>query len=455
MPRYRERVVWEGSCAPLEDLLRGLAPAERPVFLRAGAHTILAWSPDRVLEGRVRPQARKGSRARPWPRGAAAAFEAACSRMDEEDWIPADPQAPAGCGWYGHLGFEAGHLFEAWPWVPPGGVWLPDLCLGRYRQAVLREDGGRARLLVAVPDPRPARERWEKLRRRPVAPPVPVEPLLKAQGSRRAWIEAVRRLQEWIAAGELYQANLARFFEGESPDDPAGLFRHLLHRCRPAHAAFWRDGRGRALLSCSPELFLEVRGDLLETRPIKGTAPRRSDPGADATERRQLETSSKERAELTMIVDMARNDLGRVACPGSVAVPDPGSVRSLPGVHHREAVVRARWDPGRGLRRLLAASFPPASVTGAPKIRALEAIATLEGRARGAFCGSFLYWRPGAEARGRATVLIRTLEAAGRRLRLGVGAGIVWDSEAGREWEETLWKAASLFPALRGEEALA
>ena len=145
-----------------------------------------------------------------------------------------------------------------------------------------------------------------------------------------------------------------------------------------------------------------------------------------------------------MIVDMARNDLGRVALPGSVRVISPGEVEAFPTLFHRTATVRARWDPALGFAPLWRAVFPPASVTGAPKVRALRAIAELEGEERGPYCGALGYWIPGREPQGDFAVLIRTAVHARGRLRLRVGAGIVWDSDPQREWEESCLKGRYL-----------
>ncbi|HEX9792425.1 MAG TPA: chorismate-binding protein, partial [Planctomycetota bacterium] len=210
-----------------------------------------------------------------------------------------------------------------------------------------------------------------------------------------------------------------------------------------AMSAYWEDSAGNALLSCSPERFLEVHGAEIETRPIKGTAARAADPATDARAAAALESSAKERAELHMIVDVARHDLGRLAIPGGVQVFSAGELESYPTLHHRTASVRARWDPARGLAALLRATFPPASVSGAPKVRALQAIAELEAEARGPYCGTLGVWEPGSP-RGDFSVLIRTAVCTAGRTHLRVGAGIVWDSDPEREWRETLLKAAFL-----------
>ena len=261
--------------------------------------------------------------------------------------------------------------------------------------------------------------------------------------SAEAFQQGVAHLRDQIGAGELFQANLSHRLSAPHRGDPRASYAAL----RPAQptrmSAYWEDEQGRALLSWSPERFLSWHGERLQTRPIKGTAPRAMDRQEDARLAAALEASEKERAELTMIVDMARNALGQVAQPGSVQVLSPGEVEPYPTLFHRTATVEARLRDGAGLAEILRASFPPASVTGAPKVRALQAIAELEQEQRGAYCGALGIWVPG-QRRADFSVLIRTASCAAGSLHLRVGAGIVWDSDPRREWEETLVKARYL-----------
>jgi para-aminobenzoate synthetase component 1 len=463
MARIRVRTLRTLAGAPPPDRLLAAVPsAARPVLLDSSdgrGWSLLAWSPDRSLEGRLDPDA-----GRPVALGRPALgspdpgllLEQACAG---EEWQREDEEPPLAGGWLGWLGFECGHAWEPYPWTPPDPAGLPDFSFGRYRRAVAWSPQGEARLLWAeLPGGYAERSEVEADFARLLAgaaagaageaAPLAAPPAPLQDGA--AYRAAVTRLREAIGAGELFQANLSHRLEGQAPADPRALYR-LLRRAQPTEmSAYWEDGAGRALLSWSPERFLRVRGEELETRPIKGTAPRAADPAEDRARAAALDASEKERAELTMIVDMARNDLGRVARPGTVEVLSAGTIEPLPTVHHRVATVRARWDPARGLAALLAATFPPASVTGAPKVRALQAIAELEGEGRGPYCGSFLAWEPGTP-RGDLSVLIRTAVVAGGRLSARVGAGIVWDSDPAREWEETLWKARYLGAARAAE----
>jgi para-aminobenzoate synthetase component 1 len=277
-----------------------------------------------------------------------------------------------------------------------------------------------------------------------------------ASAEHRARIEAVRAA---IAAGEIYQANLAHSFEVETLGDPLELYLALREYNPAPYMAFLRFDRpgGRAhgaLLSASPELLLEVEQGRARTRPIKGTAARSADPVADRALARRLLESAKDRAELAMIVDLVRNDLGRVARAGSVRALGFPTLRSYPGLHHLMADVVAELAPGRSALDALLAIFPGGSISGAPKLRAMEFITRLEGQGRGFFSGSLGF----LDARGNAgfNILIRTLEwraepargGTAGRVRYHVGGGITWGSDAAEEERESLLKGAKLAQTL-------
>ena len=253
----------------------------------------------------------------------------------------------------------------------------------------------------------------------------------------------VARIHELLAAGECYQVNLTRRLTFDAAPDPFALF-SALTRLNPApHAAVCAFGEalpGVAVVSASPELFLRVEGRDVETRPIKGTA---ADAGT-------LRASAKDRAENLMIVDLARNDLGRVCEYGSIEVPELFAIEAHPGLAHLVSTVRGHLRPDVGLDELVRATFPPASVTGAPKPRVLQAIEDLEPVRRGVYCGAFGWIDATARRRVEFAVAIRTFTIAGGRTHLGVGGGIVADSCAHDEWEETELKGARLLRAAGG-----
>ncbi len=262
----------------------------------------------------------------------------------------------------------------------------------------------------------------------------------------------VRRAQGYIAAGDIYQVNLAHRFAGRWSGAAADAlaFYGRLRDCSPApYAALLRDGGERFIASSSPELFLEMDGRNVLTRPIKGTRARAADSALDAAAARELGGSPKERAELVMITDLERNDLGQVCEYGSVTVRELLKLEHFAQVHHMVSTVSGRLREGIDHVDALRACFPGGSITGAPKKRAREIIAGLEPARRGVYTGAIGYL--GYDGRSLFNIAIRTaiLEADGRA-HFHAGAGIVADSDPRMEWEETLWKAAGILRAADG-----
>lgn len=254
----------------------------------------------------------------------------------------------------------------------------------------------------------------------------------------------VERAKEYIAAGDIYQVCLAHFFEAEWGGSPWEFYRRLREVSPAPHAAFLDLG-GISIASASPECFLKLAGRDALTRPIKGTRPRFADPADDRRAARELLTSPKEAAELVMITDLERNDLGQVCDFGSVRVEELLKHERFAQVHHLVSTVRGRLRPGVGHPAALRACFPGGSISGAPKKRALEIIAELEPGRRGIYTGAIGYF--GFCGNSEFSIAIRTAEFAGGRARFGAGAGIVADSEPSAEWRETLHKAESILAA--------
>jgi para-aminobenzoate synthetase component I len=263
---------------------------------------------------------------------------------------------------------------------------------------------------------------------------------------RAAWMDGVEAVRAAIGRGEIYQANLTRRLEAAYRGDPWHIFRRL-RTGDPALFAAYLDigpspatGAPRALLSASPEPFLSVDDSgTVSTDPIKGTRPRGRTPAEDRALLRELLASRKDQAENVMIVDVLRNDLGRVCEPGSVRVPRLLRPERTATVQHLVTTVTGRLAPGNDAFDLLAASFPGGSITGAPKIRAMEIIEGLEPVRRGPYCGSMLWLGP--DGRLGSSILIRTFVADGERLTLHVGGGITYRSDPAAEWDETVAKA--------------
>ena len=351
-------------------------------------------------------------------------------------------------GVVGLLAYDAG----ARPATGPRPDIWPDLILARY-PAMLAFDH-QAREIVVLGRDEVAADRAEAWLADAVEPVPPPPPALAftAEAPGSAYEAAVADVVSRIAAGELFQANIARAWTGElgPAADPFDVLLRLAGRAS-AYGAFWRIG-DRAIVSNSPELFLtfDAATRRIETRPIKGTRPRDPDPARDAALAADLQASAKDRAENLMIVDLMRNDLARAAQPGTVAVDRLFEIESLPTVHHLVSTVTASARPGVGPADLLEATFPPGSITGAPKHQAMKVIAAHE-PPRGAWCGSLFHI---SEGRLTASVLIRTAAfervSGAWRFRTLAGAGIVADSDPAAELAETDAKIRALREALIG-----
>ncbi|MBK6942760.1 MAG: anthranilate synthase component I family protein [Planctomycetes bacterium] len=269
--------------------------------------------------------------------------------------------------------------------------------------------------------------------------------VLRSNFDPSSYRRAVDAVREHIRLGEVYQVNLAQRFQTEFHGSAAALYARL-RVANPAPYAAYVDTGDVALSCSSPESFLSRVGDAVTTRPIKGTRRRSGDAVVDALAVEQLCASSKERSELNMIVDLLRNDLGRVARIGSVEVVDAGAIETFATVIHRVATIRATLRPGTSSVDLLAATFPGGSITGAPKIAALRVIEALEGVRRGVFCGSIGWIAQSGDL--ALNIAIRTLVVESGRAHFHVGGGVVYDSDPQAEYDETLAKGAALARAL-------
>lgn len=273
--------------------------------------------------------------------------------------------------------------------------------------------------------------------------PVPEVGEFAACMSKHGFLQRVRQAQDWIAAGDVYQVNLAQQFVAPCTEEGSlfSLYEHL-RVCSPTPMAAYARLGGVELLSASPEQFLSISGQQIQTRPIKGTRPRGINPNADSVLAYELQTSSKELSELVMITDLLRNDLGQVCEIGSVRVEAMLQLESFAQVHHLVSTVSGDLRADVDAVTALAACFPGGSITGAPKKRAMEVIAELEPAARGIYCGALGYW--GYNGESQFNIVIRTLIREAGQLHYHVGAGIVADSVAEMEYEETLQKAQGL-----------
>jgi para-aminobenzoate synthetase component 1 len=263
-----------------------------------------------------------------------------------------------------------------------------------------------------------------------------------------AYEDGVRRLQDWIASGDLFQANLTLCCSHAlpAPPDPLALHARLRHHCPAPFSGLAMAGE-EAVISASPERFLQVdRGRKVQSRPIKGTRPRGGTPEADAAAAAELVSDPKDRAENVMIVDLLRNDLGRVCSPGTIRVPQLVGLESYAQVHHLTSVVEGQLRPEAGIVDLLRACWPGGSISGAPKVRACQRLHQLEPVPRGPYCGSLFHL--GADGAFDSNILIRSVMMRGRRLQVHAGDGIVADSNPAAEAAEMSWKLLPLLEAL-------
>jgi para-aminobenzoate synthetase component 1 len=270
--------------------------------------------------------------------------------------------------------------------------------------------------------------------------------LLKSNFTPEEYMKAVNRVREYIAAGDVFQVNLSQRFEADLEIPPYELYKRL-RKVNPAPFASYLNFPGIVIASASPERFLKVQSDLVETRPIKGTRPRGRDSVEDEHLAYELINSAKDRAENAMIVDLERNDLGRVCRYGTVKVTELGILETFPAVFHLTSTVMGRLRRGKSNIDLLKATFPGGSITGAPKVRAMEIIDELEPTKRSVYTGSIGYL--GFNEDMDINIVIRTFLIKEGKAYFQVGGGIIYDSDPEAEYVETLDKAKALIQALQ------
>lgn len=365
----------------------------------------------------------------------------------------------------GFFGYGLAHTLERLP--PEEAPWamddqhLPDMALGLYDVVVAFDMLERRCLLLSTGMPEVhgtkrrerAIARAADIRNRLSSAAMPTRfsagssSIITSNFTRDAYERAVARVIELIHAGDIFQANLSQRFEGrlDAGDSAYDLYLRLRGESPAPFASFFNFGDG-ALVSSSPERFLSCREGAVETKPIKGTRPRGATPQEDARLAAELLASEKDRAENVMIVDLLRNDISRVCADRSVMVDKLCALESFANVHHLVSTVRARLRDGRTCADLLAAAFPGGSITGAPKLRAMEIIAAIEPTTRGPYCGAIGYL--GFDGAMDTAIAIRTMVVKGARVTFQAGGGITAESDPASEYDETLAKATAMFRAL-------
>ena len=355
-------------------------------------------------------------------------------------------------GAIGYFGYEMGRLLERLPGAAVDDLHLPDMSIGFYDWCVAFDRVSDRAWLMTTEFSREGRAQWARDRIR-TGQPAPVaangRPAaatdLRSNFTRSQYLEAVRRVKGYIKAGDIYQANISQRFEATVDGKDWELYRAVRGSAPAPFGSFLRFP-GHSVISASPEQFLRVDDGYVETRPMKGTRPRGATPEQDDRLSRELASSEKDRAENIMIVDLLRNDLGKVCAPGTIRVPELFTVERYPNVHQLVSSVTGRLWPEHDAVDLLAACFPGGSVTGAPKIRAMEIIDEIEPVQRGVYCGAVGYI--GFDGSMQLSIPIRTMMKKGRKVYFQVGGGIVADSDPDSEYQETLVKARGGLNAL-------
>ncbi|GMU41487.1 MAG: hypothetical protein AMXMBFR23_23530 [Chloroflexota bacterium] len=402
--------------------------------------TVTAYAGEVLLDGPCGPRRLEG--------GALHAFAALVEAEPRTGGVTGLPFVG---GAIGYLGFELGREVERLPATTVDDTGVPALAFGWYDAALVWDHEQDRGWLAGRPDAVAALR--ARLDARPCEAPVGARVSGRAAPASNMTYEGyeavVERARAYIAAGDIYQVNLAQRFSLPLAEDGFEVYGRL-RAASPAPFAAYLDLRGAfggvEVLSSSPERFLLAEGDRLETRPIKGTRPRGRTREADAALADELRASRKDLAEHVMIVDLERNDLGRVAEAGSVRVPRFAALETYRHVHHLVSIVEGTRREEVGLEALLRATFPGGSISGAPKVRALEIIDELEPHTRGVYCGSIGY--VSADGHLDLNIAIRTITLADGVARFHVGGAIVHDSRPDSEYAETLHKARGMARAL-------
>jgi para-aminobenzoate synthetase component 1 len=411
------------------------------------------------------------------------ALGAARALLPREPTIPVPGVPPFQGGFAGYIGYDWSAQLERLPRPRYDDLAIPDVVLGLYDWVIAWDHRSGTAWLISTGLPlsgpaqeKRAHERMETVRARlggrgesgkagkrvstlatPSAVSAPSYPVVGIEGAEeiglrstfthRGYLDAVARVREYIVAGDIFQANLSQRFQSRLSERPFDLYQRL-RRHNPAPFAAYLGYGELAVLSASPERFLRLDQDRrrVETRPIKGTRPRGLAPMHDAALGRALAESEKDRAENVMIVDLLRNDLSRVCRPGTVRVPELFALEHHPTVHHLVSTVVGELDSGAEAADLIRAAFPGGSITGAPKVRAMEIIAELEPTQRGVYCGSVGY--VSSTGAMDTSIVIRTYLVLEGEVYFQAGGGIVADSDPELEYRETLDKARGLIETL-------
>ncbi|MFO7592655.1 MAG: aminodeoxychorismate synthase component I [Pseudomonadota bacterium] len=380
-------------------------------------------------------------------------FELLRDTLKPEPHAESDPDIPFAGGAVGYFGYDLARRIESLPEIANDDIGVPEMAIGLYDWAVVFDHQKQRCWLVSHGRQRETRENWPQLVERFSQAQTLQKGEFRATSAIQAnmdeegYARGFERIQHYLLEGDCYQVNFAQRFSVEVTGDPWQGYLQL-RRQNPAPFSAYLNTPFGQLLCTSPERFLKLKGRQVETRPIKGTRPRSEDTETDKRLMGELQQSDKDRAENLMIVDLLRNDLGKSCCTGSVRVPKLFAVESFATVHHLVSVIEGQLCEGSDALKLLRDCFPGGSITGAPKLRAMQIIEELEPCRRGIYCGSIGYI--GYDGNMDSNIVIRTALHKEDKLYYSAGGGIVRDSECEAEYQETFDKAAAFFYCFQG-----
>jgi para-aminobenzoate synthetase component 1 len=354
---------------------------------------------------------------------------------------------PFSGGAIGYFGYDLARRLEQLPAVAVDAELTPEMAVGIYDWAVVIDHQVRKAWLVGLGNDVRTQQNWQQFltlfseRGVALTASFSISSPVTSNMDEMRYGYAFHRVQDYVYAGDCYQVNLAQRFAAHAEGEPWIAYQQL-RRISPAPYSAYFNTPSAQILSASPERFLSVRNGHVETRPIKGTRPRSPDSAKDEANAEELRSSLKDRAENLMIVDLLRNDIGKNCAIGSVKADRLFELESFSNVHHLVSTVTGNLTPGRHVIDLLRGCFPGGSITGAPKLRAMEIIEELEPHRRGVYCGAIGY--VGFNGNMDTNIAIRTAVFSGNTIRFWAGGGIVADSELEKEYRETLDKASCM-----------
>lgn len=372
-------------------------------------------------------------------------FEIMNDELAKLDTTKAANNLPFNGGWLGYFGYDLGRTIEQLPSSALNDIDLPQMAVGLYLDALIYDKQLDTWFYVSQPNVDRLSLYQQYLTQPPKHESFSLTSPWQSNMSQTSYSEKFAAIEEYLKSGDCYQINLAQRFSARFQGSPWTAYVKLTQANKAPFSSFVNHPQG-AILSISPERFIAVHDNKVETKPIKGTLPRKADALEDAKQATLLANSTKDRAENVMIVDLLRNDLGKVAKPGSVVVPSLFAIESFPAVHHLVSTVTSTLDEGKTAVDQLEAAFPGGSITGAPKVRAMEIIEELEPHRRNIYCGSIGY----ISACGNmdTSITIRTLVTHQQHIHCWAGGGIVADSKVELEYQETYDKVNKILPIL-------